>query len=69
MRLCAIVARMAMRDEYFGAEVTLSEDGDEAWSSLAGNCSAAVCENGGDKLVHGSGGNVPAAGGAKVCHL
>ncbi len=26
-------------------------------------------ENGGDKLVHGSGGNVPAAGGAEVCHL
>ena len=26
-------------------------------------------ENGGDKLIHGSGGNVPAAGGAKICHL
>ena len=30
---------------------------------------SASAENGGDKLVHGSGGNVPAAGGAKVCHL
>ncbi|MBT3490889.1 MAG: hypothetical protein HOE98_13245 [Rhodospirillaceae bacterium] len=27
------------------------------------------CENGGDKLVHGSGGIFPAAGGIKPCHL
>ena len=26
-------------------------------------------ENGGDKLVHGSGGIFPAAGGIKPCHL
>jgi len=28
-----------------------------------------LAENGGDKLVHGSGGIFPAAGGIKPCHL
>jgi len=30
---------------------------------------AEATENGGDKLVHGSGGIFPAAGGIKPCHL
>ena len=28
-----------------------------------------ISETGGDKLIHGSGGNFPAAGGLKLCHL
>ena len=36
---------------------------------VGGFIPANTAENDGDKLIHGSGGNVPAAGGAKVCHL